>query len=324
MPVLVTGATGFLGQHLVRALLGRGDSVIALGRDRQRLEALAEIGATAVRFDLATGDPSDIALPVFDAVVHCAALSSPWGRWSEFHAANVTGTETALQIARAAGARRFVHISSPTVGFALRDQEGLSETTPLPKPINAYAGTKAEAERRVLAADGLDVISLRPRGIYGAGDTALLPRLVRAARSGPLPLLRGGVACIDLTHVNDVVSAILAALEAGPSAMGSVVNISGGEPLPVREIVERAAGCAGIEVRWKPMPLRPVLALARGAELACGLLPGLPEPRVTRYGLGLFAYRQSLDLSRARGVLDWRPSIRFAEGLDLTFAQEQT
>lgn len=320
MRVLVTGATGFLGGHLVRRLHADGHSVLALGRDPERLAGLRAHADQIIQHDLTGPDlPRDIEA---DAVVHAAALSSPWGRWTDFERANVHGTHRVIGLARASGARRLVLVSSPSVYFRFADQENLREDSPLPKPVNAYAATKRQAERLVEEATDLDPIILRPRGLYGRGDTALLPRLLQAAAKGPLPLMRDGAAATDLTHVDDVASAILAALQAPADLPQRIFNISGGVALPVRDVAEAAASRCGITPRWRRLPVGPVLAAARLAETACSLLPGRPEPRVTAYGVGLFAYRQTLDLSAARQWLDWAPQIDFQTGLDLTFATE--
>ena len=312
MRVAVTGATGFLGGHLVDRLLAEGREVIAVVRDRGKAAALEARGVAVVLGDL-TG-PLQTTLEA-DAFVHAAALSSNWGRRQDFFAANVTGTGRALVLARSMGVRRFVHISSPSIYFRLADQFDVPEDMPLPRPINAYAETKAVAEQLALRATDLAPIILRPRGIYGPGDTALLPRLVRAARRGPLPLLRDGQAVTGLTHVDDVVAAIIAAIEAAPA--GQPVNISG-EALPVREIVEAACARHGIEALWRPLPIGVALAGARMMEMACAALPGRPEPIATVYSLGLFAYSQTLDVARAADLLGWRPRIGFAEGLATT------
>ncbi|MAK63915.1 MAG: 3-beta hydroxysteroid dehydrogenase [Maricaulis sp.] len=320
MKILVSGATGFLGGHLVRHLARRGDEVIALGRDREKLETLRPFCSGLTACDLAR--PVEVSWPGIDAVVHAAALSSPWGRHDAFRRANIDGTRHMIELARASGARRFVLISSPSVYFRFADQYDVAESTPLPKPVNAYAATKRQAELLTLAATDLDPVILRPRGLYGRGDTALLPRLRKAALSGPLPLLRGGRAATDLTHIDDVVSAVLAALSAPTDLPQRVFNISGGEALPVRRIAEAAARRSGITPRWRSLPITPVLAAARLSEMVCRTLPGSPEPRATAYGVGLFAYHQTLDLSAARTWLDWRPQVDFETGLDRTFAAE--
>ncbi|WP_374619119.1 NAD-dependent epimerase/dehydratase family protein [Devosia sp.] len=313
MRVVVSGATGFLGGHLARRLLAEGHEVIGLGRDAAAGQRLVADGVRFQPIDLALSD----ALPgeAAEGFVHAAALSSNWGSREAFHAANVTGTAHALALARRLGVRRFVHISSPSVGFRFADQLGVTEEVPLPRPVNAYARSKAQAESLVLSAGDLSPVVLRPRGLFGPGDRALLPRLVRAARSGPLPLLRGGEAVTDLTHAEDGVSAIAAALLAGPQVAGRVYNISGGEPLPVRRIAELAAARAGVSVRWRAVPVGLALLAARALETRALLTPGRPEPVVTAYSVGVMAYSQTLDISRAARELGWRPRIGVAAGI---------
>lgn len=303
---------------MCRRLLSQGARVLALGRDRNKLAALAALGADTIAHDLSTGPPAIPRLPV-SKVVHCAALSSAWGPAPAFRAANIDGTRAALAFARTSGAQRFVHISTPSVYFRFRDQERVREDMELPPPVNAYAATKRAAEDLVRAETGIDAVILRPRGLYGAGDTALLPRLLRAAASGPLPLVRGGTARTDLTHVDDAAAAVCAALDAPAGLTKRIFNISGGEPLSVRHIAEAAAARAGISVRWRTMPSALVLAAARLMEAAAHLKPGKPEPPVTAYGAGLFAFTQTLDLTAARTHLHWAPEICFEDGLARTF-----
>lgn len=312
--VLITGATGFLGGALVRALKDR--PVLAQGRSAQKL---AELGVPALQWDLTQDLPLSRALSGVEAIIHCAGLSSPFGPLSDFRAANVGGTANVIALARKLGVRRLVHISSPSVLFAPRDQLDLDETAPLPTPYTAYARSKAEAEALVLAAPDLSPVILRPRGIYGAGDTALLPRLLQVASQRPLPLFRQGRACIDLTHVEDVAAACRAALNASPNVGGEIFHISGGECLPITEIANRACAKAGVALRWRKLPFPPVLMAATAAE-KFALLTGGKEPPVTRYGLALFAFAQSLNIAKARTLLGWSPQISFDEGLERSFA----
>lgn len=315
---VITGATGFLGGAIARRLLQEGERVIALGRDRAKLAALQAAGAETCALDLSSDDP----LPALNAggLVHCAALSSPWGTRAAFEHANVVGTRRALQLARNAGVRRFVHVSSPSVYFRFADQDDVPEDMPLPPPVNAYAATKAASETLVLAAPDLSPIILRPRGLYGPGDTALLPRLLRAAASRPLPLMRGGAAATDLTYIDDVADAAITALRA-PAAPSRVYNVSGGEALSIRRVAERAGAMAGIPIRWRKMPWPLVLGAARMGETLCAALPGRPEPPITAYSAGLFAFRQSLSLERIGRELGWHPRVSFDEGVERTFRE---
>ncbi|MDX8495002.1 NAD(P)-dependent oxidoreductase [Mesorhizobium sp. VK22B] len=322
MVVLVTGASGFLGSHVLARLAASGTLALGLGRDAERCATLGAAGHRIIRHDLA--QPLDGALDPrlggVERIIHCAALSSPFGRLQDFMAANVTATQNLVDFAKRQGVSRFVHISSPSICFAFRDQLGLTEDMALPDPVNHYARTKREAERIVRGAPEIHPVVLRPRGIYGTGDRALLPRLIEAAKGRPLPLFRGGRAAIDLTHVDDVVDAVMAALAVRKEAEGQIFNISGGEVLPVRRIADEACVRAGLKARWRPMPLLPAMLAAGLMETVALRLPGQPEPPITRYGLGLFAYAQSLDLSKAKRVLGWTPKIPFEEGLDRTFA----
>ncbi|MDX8482007.1 NAD(P)-dependent oxidoreductase [Mesorhizobium sp. VK24D] len=321
MAVLVTGASGFLGSHVLKRLAAMGTLALGLGRDAQRCAALEIAGHRIIRHDLARPLDSvlDPRLGRVERIIHCAALSAPFGRLEDFVVANVTATRNLLDFATRQGVSRFVHISSPSVCFAFRDQLGLTEDMALPDPVNHYARTKREAEKLVLAAPAIHPVVLRPRGIYGAGDRALLPRLIKAAKRRPLPLFRGGRAAIDLTHVDDVVDAVIAALDAPREVEAQIFNISGGEVLPVRRIADEACARAGIEARWRPMPLMPAMLAAGLMETVALGLPGRPEPPVTRYGLGLFAYAQSLDISRAKLALGWTPKVSFEQGFDRTF-----
>lgn len=315
--VWVTGATGFLGGRVVSTLLNRGYHVIASGRQAHILSQFEDHGAQILSFDLADQNPPE--LPAIDAAVHCAALSSPWGRYQDFYQANVKGTHTALGMARQAGAKRFVHISTPSVYFRFRDQLKVSESQALPRPVNAYAATKARAEHNVLAETTLDPIILRPRGLYGRGDTALLPRLMAAARTRPLPLMNHGETVTDLTHVDDVVSAILAALAVPCSPEKRIFNISGGAALNLKSVIEHVGAKTNISIRWRRVPSWAALAYARSLELIARVTPGQPEPAVTAYGVGLFAFSQTLDLTAAKEGLNWTPQISFQEGLEMTF-----
>jgi len=318
--VLVTGATGFLGGVLVRQLHRSGVNVVATGRDRARLDRLPLPEAARIALDLT----QPLAVPEHrlagvTTVVHCAALSSPWGAGAAFQAANVLATEALLALAHRIGVAHFVFISSPSVYFRFADQHGVCEAMSLPRPVNAYARTKRIAETRV-AESGLPFTILRPRGLYGQGDTSLLPRLLRAAKSGALPLLRQGQAVTDLSHVEDVVAAIRAVLDQRGQSLGKTYNISGGQALRLTDIVDAACKANGFAARWRSLPLGPTLAAVRLAELAAALTPGAAEPRVTAYGLGIFAYSQTLDLTRVQHDLGWRPQIDFDEGLRRTFS----
>lgn len=320
--VLVTGATGFLGGALVRFLSEKGVGVIAHGRNPLSCDNLRANGYSTLEWDLRDPlrDRDRSMLKDVVTIIHAAALSSPFGSKNDFESVNLLGTNVVLNLAKELGVQRFLFISSPSVHFALKDQLNVSEKDPLPRPFNHYAWSKAEAEKLVLGCSNIGPVILRPRGLYGPGDTTLLPRLLTAAKARALPCFRSGIAKIDLTFIDDAIDAICAALAANSSIHKRTYNISGGQALPVREIVERCCAKANIPVRWRTMRLLPALAVAYASE-QLSLLQTEKEPEFTRYGLALFAYKQSLNIQAAQSDLGWSPKISFDEGLERTFTE---
>jgi len=306
---LVTGATGGLGLSLTQALIEAGYAVRATGRNPVAIQRLRTMGAEVVAGDLETLDPA-VLFKDIDAVFHAAALSSPWGPDAAFQRANVDLTRTLLAAARDGGIDAFIFVSSPSVYARWRDQTDLTEATPLPRrALNAYARTKREAEALVLAADapGFRTVAIRPRAIVGPDDTVLLPRILKLVRRGRFPLFREGRALIELTDVRDAADALILADAAREIAGGQAINIGGGRPVAVAELVRRLGQALGVSVRIVPLPLALGQALSVAADAVCRLLPGRPEPVLTPYTLSTLAWSQTFDLTRARALLGYEP-----------------
>jgi len=307
---LVTGATGGLGLAVVEALAAEGYAVRATGRDAAAGPRLEALGAEVVLADLTAEGVPERLCEGLDAVFHAAALSSPWGPDEVFWRVNVTATARLLAAARAAGADSFVFVSSPSIYGRPVDQLGLTEADPpAAKPMNAYAATKGQAERLVLAAraPGFATVALRPRAIVGPDDKVLLPRVLRLIRSGRFPALRGGEAMVELTDVRDAAQAILLADRKRAEVTGQAFNISGGRPVKVRDLVLRLAEALDRPITLRPVPIGLVMAAARVMEAVCKRLPGRPEPPLTPYGAAALGYSQTFDLTRAREVLGYTP-----------------
>ncbi|WP_439477498.1 NAD-dependent epimerase/dehydratase family protein [Brevundimonas sp.] len=307
---LVTGATGGLGLTLTQALLDDGYKVRATGRSPTAIRRLHDTGAEAVAGDLFELGPDDLCKDI-DVVFHAAALSSPWGPDTDFQRANVDLTHDLLDAARRSGVGSFVFVSSPSVYARWADQTGLTEETPWPgRPLNAYSRTKGEAERLVLAADapGFRTVAIRPRAIIGPDDAVLLPRILPLVKRGRFPVFRDGRALVELTDVRDAARAIRLGDVHREAAGGQAINITGGQALPVRNLVHRLGDALGVEVRTVSIPLALGQVVSVGADALCRVLPGRPEPVLTPYTLSTLAWTQTFDLSKARCLLGYEPA----------------
>lgn len=304
---MVTGATGGLGRILVSRLAADGRDVMATGRNVEVGHALSARGSRFIAADLAHDDLAPI-VEGAETVFHLAALSAPFGPDAAFVAANVHATRRILDAAARAGVRRFVFTSSPSIYAQPRDCLQIDEATPVPPPANAYARTKREAEQLTLAADapGFACIALRPRAILSPFDTALLPRLRRAASRGVLPLPAGGRAWIEPTDARDVVDALLAAERHADRGRGRAFNVSGGLAIPLRALVERVFANLGERPRILAVPRGLALGVGYGLE-RIARVAGKGEPALTAYGAMILGWSQTFDLSATREILSWTP-----------------
>ncbi|HEX2203413.1 MAG TPA: NAD-dependent epimerase/dehydratase family protein, partial [Longimicrobium sp.] len=298
--------------------LERGDRVLLMGRDFGPAAELVAAGAAPVRADLRDRAAVAAACAGVDAVVHAGALSAPWGPREAFHAVNVGGTEGVIEGCRAHGVARLVHVSSPSVTFDGREVRDQTEDAPYPRRFaSVYSLTKKGAEDRVNAARDVPSVILRPKAIFGPGDRALLPRLVSAARLGRLPRVGDGKNLVDLTYVENVVQAILLAIDS-TAAVGRTYTITNDEHVPLWDAIRSVLTRLGVSARLRPVPLPVVLAAAALMEARAAVTG--KEPTLTRYSAAILARTQTYDLSAAKRDLGYAPAVSVAEGIDRTLA----
>ena len=215
------------------------------------------------------------------------------------------------------GVQRLVHVSTPSIYFGLNSLENVAEDAPLPtRPVNEYARTKllAEAEINKAFGRGLPVITIRPRAIFGPGDTTILPRLIARLQTGRLPIIGDGRNVIDMTYVENVVDALLLCATSPDATLGKKYNITNGEPTPLWPLIEKLCAALGYPYPSRHIPYPVADGVAALLEVVYRLLPGEPEPPLTRYSVALLAKNTTLDISAARRELGYQPRVSVEEG----------
>ena len=320
MKILVTGGTGFIGRHLVWKLAAEGCEVQFSGRNPEAAaEVIAHSPAPVRWLPLEHGSPLAKHLLAdagrgCDAIVHCAALSSPWGTPLAFAQANLDSTAEVINACRVNNIPRLVHLSTPSLYFNFSDRLGIREDQPLPPPVNEYARSKAQAEALLAEAGLAECVILRPRAVFGPWDGTLMPRLLRVMQRGAIPLMRGGQAQLDLTCVDNLVHAIWLALTRPLPRPLCLYNLSNGTPLAFSELLHKVAQHFELPLRTRRLPWRLVDRVAQVLELRARLGNG-NEPLITRYGAGVLAFSQTLDISAIERELGYRPVISQDQGI---------
>ena len=322
MRVLVTGGGGFLGQALCRTLLARGHAVTSFSRSHH--PALDALGVSQLQGDLADSAAVRRALSAgFDAVLHNAAKAGTWGSYASYHSANVVGTGNVIAACRAAGIGKLVHTSTPSVTHRAGHpvEGGTADNVPYGERFKAhYATTKTLAERAVLAANDemLATVALRPRLIWGPGDTQILPRLVARARSGRVRLVGGGTNLVDTTYIDNAARAHADALEylaPGAACAGKAYFISNGEPWPLREVLNGLLRAADAPEVRKSIPYPVALAVGAVCELLWTLLPLRDDPPLTRFLAEQLATAHWYSMAPATRDFGYLPEVSMEEGL---------
>jgi len=316
--VLVTGATGCLGRHLVESLVASGTSVRALVRESSDIAHLRELGVEVKTGSLVDDRDLRQAVRRIDAVFHLGGVvvDDPRGDsqelWERIKAVNVDGTLQLAHLAARAGVERFVFCSSVRI-FGFASQLLAAEDDPR-SASDLYSRGKAMAEEALLelpAETGMEVAIIRPRFIYGNHDRYVLPRLVRLARRGGVLPLPGADAACDLVYVEDCVQALrLAAERPVPSR---VYNVTSGEYLTLRDILAEIGAALGRKTRIVPLPASAVCGVAASVELVSRVLRRVPP--TTRAQVRWYLNDHHFSIARARRELGYSPRYRLPDAL---------
>jgi nucleoside-diphosphate-sugar epimerase len=325
-PVLVTGAHGFIGSHLVDELLAAGHRVRALVSPWGVLDRLADAqgssGLEIVRADVTAPDSLSGVCEGIEAVVHAAARVADWGRWAEFERVNVGGTKALLAEAGRAGVRRFVLVSSVAVhryrGFREADPRTTPRATPREWGSLPYGRSKILAEDAVLGS-ALEGVVVRP-GLWPFGPRdRIFARLADMVRRGALPLVDGGRAVVNTAYVGNLVRGLRLAVER-PEAPGKVYVIADAGAPSWKELIDELARLTGGPAPRRSLP--GALAVPAGAlvETVWRLLAPTKEPPLTRYRAGLMRRDVHFSIEAARRELGYEPAVTWRDGLAASVA----
>ncbi len=314
--VFVTGATGFTGGYLCKALLKQKYDVTALVREGKEIKELEKLGAGKITGDLT--DPGSFAgkLKGFDTVFHIAALYRQEGVSKDlFTKVNAEGTEALLKESVKAGVKRFIHCSTVGVQGEIMDPPA-KEDAPY-SPGDHYQESKLEGEKIALdyfKKKKIEGVVVRPVGIYGPGDTRFL-KLFKHIYRGNFKMIGKGKALYHLTFVEDLVDGIILAGKKD-SINGSIYTLGGNKYLPLNELVELIGKILGKKVSKFHIPHFPVYIASWLCEVICRLF-GI-EPPLFRRRLDFFTKDRAFDISKAKKELGYSPGTSLEEGLSKT------
>jgi 2-alkyl-3-oxoalkanoate reductase len=316
MKILITGATGGLGYRTLEQLIKHPqiEKIIATGRVIRPTHFVEHSKVNYELGDLENYNFVSKLIEQVDYIIHAAALSSPWGKYSAFEKANLFSMKNLINAAKKQNIKRFVYVSTPSLYFNGHDRFDVKESDELPKKfINAYSKTKHEAEIELEKSD-IPYIILRPRALIGRGDTIIMPRLIRAFQERKLKIIGDGKNVVDLTSLANVADAIELSLFVGLAGINQIYNITNGEPVKLWETIEKVLSLLGHEMNKQKIPYPVVKMVSQIMELKAKLT-NYNEPALTTYGVGILAKSLTMNIEKAKKLLGYMPRISTDEAI---------
>ena len=310
----VTGGSGFVGGALIERLRSEGWDVHALARSERAAERVRELGAEPAMGDLDDRDAMRAGAEGCEVAFHAAAKVEDWGDPADFERLNVRGTQNVIDACREAGVRRLVHVGTEAALMVGQPLINVDESAPLrPDSAALYSSSKAKAEQLVRDAGGLETVVVRPRFVWGRGDTSLLPTIIEMVTSGRFRWIGGGGQLSATTHIDNTVEGLWLAATKAPA--GSVYFVTDGEPAVFREFLTELLATQGVTVPDKSVPAGVAGVAAAASERIWRLLKRPGPPPLTRFAVWVSSQECTIDISRAERELGYRPVISREAGL---------
>lgn len=313
---VITGASGLVGSHIAEELCRRGEPVRALVREKSDVSFLKTLPVEIVNADLYDLQRTPQALKNAGDVYHCAAFVRDWGPWEDFYRGTVELTQRVVEASRAAGAGRFVHVSSISVYGNPPESAGqITEETPTNRylwPGDHYGRSKVLAEEAVHGYG--DFVILRPSWIYGRRDYVSLPRVIEALRTRKVKLIGSGENMLNLVNAGDVARGIVLAAKS-PQARGQAYHLCNRGEITQREFFAFVAERMGLPPVTKKVPFGLAWNVAKILEFVYRSVGAKSPPPVTRRALLLLSRPTRFSIDKAGQDLGWRSEVPVREGL---------
>jgi nucleoside-diphosphate-sugar epimerase len=313
--VFVTGGSGFVGSRLITRLLAEGHTVRALARSDAAAGKVQSLGAIPVRADLTDVAGLRAAAAGTELAFHAAARTTRGGTRRQFWTDNVDGTANVVRAVREAGVRRLVHVGTEAALMDGQPLVNVDESAPLrPDSRASYPASKAAAERVVIEANGsLETVVLRPRFVWGAGDTTLLPELVNMVSSGRFAWLNGGRHLTDITHVDNVVEGLMLAADRGRP--GQPYFVTDGAPVVFRDFLTELLATQGVSAPNRSLPYGVAETVAAAGETLWRSLGLKGAPPLDYMSVWVSGRECTIDITKARTELGYQPVKTRQQGL---------